>query len=91
MKLTKKQIKQIIREERQRLEESRIPGRVSGSRSEAYNAAHEAINNLIREIAGTYMPDDIENGAQDARNSDAPWGPDSAIFWILSAASRIQQ
>ena len=91
MKLTKKQIKQIIREERQRLEESRIPGRVSGSRSEAYNAAHEAINNLIREIAGTYMPDDIENGAQDARNSDAPWGPDSAIFWILFAASRIQQ
>ena len=91
MKLTKKQLKQIIREEKQRLEESRIPGRVSGSRSEAYNAAHEAINNLIREIADTYMPDDIYDGEQDARNSDIPWGPDGAIYWVLSAASRIQQ
>ena len=91
MKITKQQLKRIIREEKQRIEESRIPGRVSGSRSEAYNAAHEAINSLIREIADTYMPEDIDDGKQDARNSEAPWGPDSAIYWVLSAALRIQQ
>tara|TARA_Y100000592_G_C5294744_1_gene232530 strand:- start:3 stop:278 length:276 start_codon:yes stop_codon:yes gene_type:complete len=91
MKITKRQLRRIIREEKQRIEESRIPGRISGSRSEAYNAAHEAINNLIREIADTYTPEDISDGKQDARNSGAPWGPDSAIFWTLSAALRIQQ
>ena len=91
MKLTKNQLKQIIREEKQRLKESRIPGKVSGSKSESYKTAHEAINNLIREIADTYAFDDIIDGKQDARNSDAPWGPDSAIYWVLFAASRIQQ
>tara|TARA_B100001113_G_C20621875_1_gene410781 strand:- start:208 stop:480 length:273 start_codon:yes stop_codon:yes gene_type:complete len=90
MKITRRQLRHIIKEEKQKIEESRIPGRVSGSRSEAYNAAHEAINNLIREIANTYTADDIGDGKQDARNSEAPWGPDSAIYWVLFAATKIQ-
>ena len=91
MKITKKQLKQIIREEKQHIEESRIPGRVQGSSKPAYNAAHEAINELIREFADTYVPDELNDAKLDARNSDVGWGPDAAIFWILEAAGMMQK
>ena len=75
MKITKRQLKRIIREERGKLLKE-------ASEEHAYNHAHGAVQELIQELAETWSDGQLGDAAYDAK-----MGGDTALHFILSSAA----
>ena len=80
MKITKRQLKRIIKEERRKLLKE-------ASMEQSYNYAHDLVQDAIQELAETFADGQLGNGAYDAKMEG-----NTVLYEILTAAAnRAQQ
>ena len=74
MKISKRQLKRIIKEERQKLREA--------SMEQSYNYAQGLVQEAIQELAETFSDGQLGNGAYDAKMNG-----DTVLYELLTAAA----
>ena len=86
MKITKRQLKRIIREEKRKLFENRGGFRSSGDSAQPYNHVVTVLNELIEELAAEFSDGELGNATLDAKMAG-----DTMAYDLLNLAAQKQR